>query len=250
MLDRREVLSLAGLASLSPLMAGPERATAAQRPADRRRELYSLMGDLPDRQRPIGGKKRSEEERDGYILETWDLDLNGIETVPAYLARPLKSVAGCRPSSSIIRTAAATRSARQEFIEGRSYLQPEPYAKALTDLGYIGLCHRSLGLRRAQPHDRARHVQGDAVEGPGAVGHDGLRQPARARLARRARRTSTAARIATLGMSMGSTMAWWLAALDERVKVTVDICCLTEFQTLVAKKGLGGHGVYYYVPAC
>ncbi len=23
-------------------------------------------------------------------------------------------------------------------------------------------------------------------------------------------------RIATLGMSMGSTMAWWLAALDER----------------------------------
>ena len=49
-------------------------------------------------------------------------------------------------------------------------------------------------------------------------------------------------------MSMGSTMAWWLAALDERVKVTVDICCLTDFNTLVAKKGLSGHGVYYYVP--
>ena len=36
---------------------------------------------------------------------------------------------------------------------------------------------------------------------------------------------------------MGSTMAWWLAALDERIKVTVDICCLTDFQTLLAKKG-------------
>ena len=34
-------------------------------------------------------------------------------------------------------------------------------------------------------------------------------------------------RIATLGMSMGSTMAWWLGALDERIKVTVDINCLT-----------------------
>jgi hypothetical protein len=55
--------------------------------------------------------------------------------------------------------------------------------------------------------------------------------------------------VATLGMSMGSTMAWWLAALDERVKVTVDICCLTEFNTLVARKGLSGHGVYYYVPS-
>jgi hypothetical protein len=47
---------------------------------------------------------------------------------------------------------------------------------------------------------------------------------------------------------MGSTMAWWLAALDERVKVTVDICCLTDFKTLMEKKGLSGHGVYYFVP--
>ena len=41
-------------------------------------------------------------------------------------------------------------------------------------------------------------------------------------------------------MSMGSTMAQWLAALDERVKATVDICCLTEFHTLLAEKGLAG----------
>jgi hypothetical protein len=32
------------------------------------------------------------------------------------------------------------------------------------------------------------------------------------------------------------------------VKVTVDICCLTDFHTLLAKKGLSAHGVYYYVP--
>jgi hypothetical protein len=55
-------------------------------------------------------------------------------------------------------------------------------------------------------------------------------------------------RIGTLGMSMGSAMAQWLAALDERVKATVDICCLTEYHTLVREKGLKGHGVYYYVP--
>jgi hypothetical protein len=47
---------------------------------------------------------------------------------------------------------------------------------------------------------------------------------------------------------MGSTMAWWLAALDERVKVTVDINCLTDFQALLAKKALSKHGFYYYVP--
>ena len=37
---------------------------------------------------PAHGKKRGEVERDGYILETWVLDLNGLEPVPAYVARP------------------------------------------------------------------------------------------------------------------------------------------------------------------
>jgi acetyl esterase/lipase len=55
-------------------------------------------------------------------------------------------------------------------------------------------------------------------------------------------------RVATVGMSMGSTMAWWLAALDERIKVTVDICCLTDFHSLLARKALSLHGLYYYVP--
>jgi dienelactone hydrolase len=56
-------------------------------------------------------------------------------------------------------------------------------------------------------------------------------------------------RIATLGMSMGSTMAWWVAALDPRIKVCVDICCLTDFDALIASKGLAGHGFYYFVPS-
>jgi hypothetical protein len=43
-------------------------------------------------------------------------------------------------------------------------------------------------------------------------------------------------------------MAWWLAALDTRVKVCVDLCCLTDFEALIEARNLGGHGVYYYVP--
>src|SRR5699024_3627772 len=51
-----------------------------------------------------------------------------------------------------------------------------------------------------------------------------------------------------LGLSMGSTMSWWLAALDERVRVCVDLCCLTDFQALLAQGGIERHGIYYYVP--
>jgi dienelactone hydrolase len=57
-----------------------------------------------------------------------------------------------------------------------------------------------------------------------------------------------ARRIGTLGISMGSTMAWWLAALDPRIQVCVDLCCLTDFQALIDSRGLDGHGIYYYVP--
>ena len=55
-------------------------------------------------------------------------------------------------------------------------------------------------------------------------------------------------RLATVGMSMGSSTAQWVAALDPRLKVVVDICCLTDWHTLVEVGGLKGHGIYYYVP--
>ncbi len=57
-----------------------------------------------------------------------------------------------------------------------------------------------------------------------------------------------AERLGTLGISMGSTMAWWTAALDPRVTACVDICCLTDYQALVEARGLDQHGIYYYVP--
>jgi hypothetical protein len=44
-------------------------------------------------------------------------------------------------------------------------------------------------------------------------------------------------------------MAWWIAALEPRIKVCVDICCMTDFEALSAAGGLDGHGIYYYVPA-
>ena len=28
-------------------------------------------------------------------------------------------------------------------------------------------------------------------------------------------------------------MAWWLAALDERITCCIDLCCLTDFEALI-----------------
>jgi len=57
-----------------------------------------------------------------------------------------------------------------------------------------------------------------------------------------------AARLGTLGLSMGSTMAWSTAALDERLKACVDICCLGDYQAILETRALGRHGIYYFVP--
>ncbi|MCB0033206.1 MAG: hypothetical protein KDE51_04275, partial [Anaerolineales bacterium] len=54
----------------------------------RRQQLYTLLGDLPDRHREITATKLAEEERPSYILETLSLDLNGREAVPAYFVYP------------------------------------------------------------------------------------------------------------------------------------------------------------------
>lgn len=55
-------------------------------------------------------------------------------------------------------------------------------------------------------------------------------------------------RIAAMGMSMGSTRTWWAAALDERIKVSVSVACLTRYQNLIAHGSVKEHGIYYYVP--
>jgi hypothetical protein len=248
-LGRRDLLRSTALVPLYALAPGARRGImpGVQAPESRRRELYALMGDLPDRRRPIASTQRSEETRDGYVLETWELDLNGVETVPAYVARP-RTPGGRMPAVLFNHSHGGGYTiGKQEFIEGRSYLQPVPYAQVVTDLGYVGLAidHWVFGGRSHTTEGdtfKAMLWQGQVMWG--MMVYDSLR--AVDWLVERP--DVDPSRIATLGISMGSTMAWWLAALDERIKVTVDICCLTDFHTLLDKRGLSGHGVYYYVP--
>lgn len=219
----------------------------AQDPSARRGELYRLLGDLPNRNRPIDARKRGETMRDGYVLERWELDLNGIEPVPAYVARPA-TLSGRAPGILFNHShGGGYKIGKQEFVDGRSYLQPVPYARALTDRGYVALCidHWAFGERSHTSEAdtfKAMLWQGQVLWG--MMVYDSLR----AVDVLAGRPDVDPQRLGTVGISMGSTMAWWLAALDERIKVTVDICCLTDFHTLLKKKALSLHGVYYYVP--
>ena len=115
--------------------AGPLPADAAAQ----RKVLHGLLGDLPDRHRPLASRKIAEEEREGYVLEKLELDLNGLETVPAYFVRP-RDARGPVPAILFNHSHGGGYTVgKEEFVAGRSYLQPTPYAKAITARGWAGL---------------------------------------------------------------------------------------------------------------
>lgn len=57
-----------------------------------------------------------------------------------------------------------------------------------------------------------------------------------------------AARIGVTGISMGSTRAWWLMALDDRPRAGVAVGCMTRYRELIEAGMLKAHGFYYFVP--
>ena len=212
----------------------------------RREELYALLGELPERTRPIQAELVAREEREHYILEVLRLDLNGMEDVPAYFTRPH----GGEPCPVVIYNHAHGGDyalGKDELLVGRSALQSPPYAVALAQMGIAGLCIDAwnFGERRGRTESELfKELLWRGYVLWGLMVYDTLRATDYV-LSRSDVRTD---RVATLGMSMGSTMAWWHAALDERVSVCVDLCCLSDFQALIETRGLDGHNLYYYVP--
>lgn len=214
----------------------------------RREELFLLLGDLPPRNRKIEARIESTAEKPAYILEKLVLDLNGVEPVPAYFVRP-KNASGKIPAVLYNHWHGGMYHLGKDQLlwENPDFHLP-CYAEVLTGLSYCALCidHWAFGERSTHTEEnlfKEMLWKGQVLWG--MMVYDSLR--ALDYLLTRAE--ADPGRIATLGMSMGSTMAWWLAALDERVKVCVDICCLTDFQALLETQGLEGHGIFYYVPS-
>jgi len=211
-----------------------------------RDSLYSLLGDLPPRDRPISAVIAEEHDQGDYVLERLCLDLNGLEVVPAFFAKPKSG--GPRPTILYHHAHGGKYDiGKNELVAGRGALQQPPYAEALTSLGFNVLCADTwlFGERAGRTESslfKEMLWKGQVLWG--MMVYDSIR--AVDYLC--SRPDVDASRVGTMGMSMGSTMAWWLAALDERIACCVDICCLTDFDALIESDGLDGHGLYYYVP--
>ena len=212
-----------------------------------REKLWSLLGDLPSRDHPITVERLAVFERDGYVVEHLVLDLNGLEPVPAYFTAPKNRPGDRLPTVLYNHASGPYDIGKEELLHGRSALVDPPYAKVLADLGLQALAIDTWGWgeRRGRPESqlaKAMLWQGRTLWG--MMVFDSVRAVDYLVT----RQDVDSSRLATLGLSMGSTMAWWTAAMDPRIWLTIDLCCLTDFNTLMEDNGLDGHGLYYYIP--
>jgi hypothetical protein len=227
------------------------KAAFAAYQAKRRKELWGLLGDLPWQHKPGPAKLLKTEKHEGFTLERLVLDLNGVEPVPALLLLPDQRQERAAGLLFIHWHGGMYDLGKEQLLVGAK-AQPA-YAPVCAEKGLVTLAIDSwcFGERKHEPN--GHQGEEDAFKlmlwrGQvlwGMMMFDEFR--ALDYLA--SRPEVDARRLGAFGMSMGSTKAWWLAALDPRVRLCLDVCCLTDFEELIRTRNLKGHSIYYYVPS-
>lgn len=228
-----------------------------QRPEVHRAVVASL-GDLPPRPAPQRVRVVSRELRRGYTLERVAIDNGEHNDISALLLIPDQRQA---PAPAILWLHSSTPDKNQILTVTGGM---EPLGEAFVRAGYVVLAPDACWYG-----DRAANLPGGAAEtyqrGDGESSRNVqdrylklnlwlgrtlwgvfVRDDQIALDYLASRPEVDARRIGATGMSMGSTRAWWLAAVDERVATTVGVACLTRYQNLIAHGNLRAHGLYYF----
>jgi dienelactone hydrolase len=225
----------------------------AQRPTVLRTVLESL-GDLPARPSPPRARIISREIRPGYALEKVAIS-NGLDGEVTALVLIPEGRKG--PVPAILWLHSSTPDKTQIIIPGTNG-GAEPLGETFVRAGYAVLAPDSYWHG-----DRAGSGPSGAAAESGRAEQDDLfklnlwlgrtlwglfvRDDRVALDYLCSRPEVDASRIGATGMSMGSTRAWWLAAVDERIAAVAAVACLTRYQNLIAHGELRQHGVYYFV---
>ena len=221
----------------------------------------------------MAGDALARREHAHAVVEHWRLHLNAEQPVPALLLRPRQAA----PRGVVLYCHAHGNRfdiGKDELLVGRPALQSPPYGEALSERGWAVLAIDHWGFGERQ------HVSPQGPGSPGPAPRGGARklgaarrfQPSERALVKRLlwqgatlwgwRVHDTLAAldwlrtqpgfeslpVVTLGMSMGSTMALWSAALDPRIAGCVELCCAAEYAALLNSGGFDLHGEYFFVP--
>jgi dienelactone hydrolase/lysophospholipase L1-like esterase len=211
------------------------------------------LGDLPPRPGPPRARVVSRELRPGYTLEKVAID-NGVDGEVTSLLLIPRGRQGRVPA--ILWLHSSTPDKTQILIPGTNG-GSEPLGEAFVKAGYAVLAPDAywhgdrVGTGPAGAAETGRAEQESLFKLNLWLGRTlwgmFVRDDRIALDYLCGRPEVDPSRIGATGMSMGSTRAWWLAAVDERIAAVVAVACLTRYQDLIARGELRQHGVYYFV---
>ncbi|WP_404402320.1 alpha/beta hydrolase family protein [Pelagibacterium halotolerans] len=185
------------------------------------------------------------EQNGGYTLEALRLRIGETE-IRAFLTRPT-DIDAPRPAILYAHSHGGGYDiGAREMLDGREYLQ-DPLGPVLACLGYVALAIDMplFGERNTVSESAASK----ALLWYGKCMMSQMLSEQAAALTYLASRTDVdAGRIGAYGMSMGSTLSYWLAALDDRIKAVAHLNCFADQRTMIALGAHDGHGIYMTVP--
>ncbi|MFV0359770.1 alpha/beta hydrolase family protein [Tropicimonas sp.] len=211
---------------------------------DRRATLRRMLGGTPV---PEAAADRSGTRNlGGWVLEDLRFRAADGEPVPAWFLHPPDGEPPVPAGLYCHAHGNRFDFGRDELIEGRPSLAG-PYAPALRDLGCAALCIEMPGFgARRQPGESAR-TKAHLWQGTTLFGQM-LAELSAGIGFLRAQPSVDGNRIGTLGLSMGCTQAWWLAALDGRIRAASALCCMADLGELIRTGAHDLHGIYMTVP--
>jgi dienelactone hydrolase len=218
--------------------------------------LQRLLGDIPARPKNLNVKTVFRKQMNGYVLEKFLIDNEVDGLIPGYLAIPT-NVKGKVP----VVLGMHGHGSSKDNVFGSNSGTAQDVLALLISKGYAVMAIDSYfnGERRGTGPAGAPETQSKGADqetstfkinlwfGRSLWGMQ-IRDEQIALDYLNSRPEIDSEKIGVEGMSMGSTRAWWLAALDERVKVVVGIACFTRYKELIEQRELKAHGIYYFVP--
>lgn len=184
--------------------------------------------------------------REGYVFERLTLDLEGVGPVRAFLTRP---TTGGGPHPAILyghSHGGRHEIGASELMDGRSYLL-SPYGPLLARSGYVALCLDMPTFGDRDDVEESSAAKAHIWYGTSLIGQMISEQSA-ALTYLSSRDDVDPGRIGAFGISLGSTLAYWHAALDLRLRAIAHLCCYADYATLVELGAHDNHGIYLLVP--
>lgn len=180
-----------------------------------------------------------------YAVETLHLRL-GDQEVRGILTRPLKS-RGRLPAILYAHSHGGGYAiGASELLDGRDYLV-DPLGPVFAQAGYVTLCIDMPVFGERSHVSESAAAKALLWMGKSLFGQM-LSEQAAALTYLASRADVDPSRIGAFGISMGSTLSYWLAAMDPRIKAVAHLCCFADQRSMIELGAHDGHGIYMTVP--